>query len=45
MRYFTYRVIQGERSVVWEVTASVIVRKQGHIRVCLVRNGHPGGAF
>jgi len=32
----TYRVIQGERSVFWEVIVSAVVRKQGHINVYLI---------
>ena len=36
--FATYRVIQGERSVFWEVIVSTVVRKQGHINVYLILN-------
>jgi len=30
---------QKERSVFWEMTVSVIVRKKAHVSICLILNG------
>jgi hypothetical protein len=35
-----YRVILEERSIIWEVIVSVIVRKKVHMNVCLILNGY-----
>jgi hypothetical protein len=35
-----YGVIQEERSIFWEVTLSVIVRKQIHVNMRLILNGY-----
>jgi hypothetical protein len=35
---FTYRVIQDENVIFWEVTVSVIVRKEVHLNLCVVMN-------
>jgi len=35
-----YRVIQGERSMFWEVIVSVTVRKKFHVNMCLILNGY-----
>ena len=39
----TYRVIQEETSLIWEVIVSVFVRKEGHTNMCLILNGYRDG--
>ena len=36
----TYRVIQEERSIFWDVIISVIVRKKVRINMCLILNDY-----
>jgi hypothetical protein len=35
-----YRVMQEERSILWEVTVSVIVSKNVHMNMLLILNGY-----
>jgi hypothetical protein len=35
-----YRVIQEDRSIIWEVIASVIVGKKVHMNTYLIQNGY-----
>jgi len=35
-----HRLFQKERSIFWEVTVSVIVRKKAHVNICLILNGY-----
>jgi len=37
---FIYRMIQEERPIIWEVVASVNVRKKVHINMRLILNGY-----
>jgi hypothetical protein len=40
-----YRMIQGERSVVWEMIVSVIVRRTFHVNMCLVLHSYWDTAY
>jgi hypothetical protein len=35
-----HRLFQKKRSIFWEVTVSVIVRKKAHVNICLILNGY-----
>ena len=37
---FVYRVIQGERYILWEVITSVILRNKVYMNMCLILNGY-----
>jgi hypothetical protein len=37
---YTYRVIQEERSMLWEVIVSAIVSKKVHMNMCPILNGY-----
>ena len=39
-----YRVMQEERSVFWELTVSVVIRKKFHMTICVILNGYRDGA-
>jgi len=36
---FIYRMVQEERSMIWDVLVSVSVRKKVHMNMCLILNG------
>jgi hypothetical protein len=36
----THRLFQKERSMFWEVTVSVNLRKKVHVNMCLILNGY-----
>ena len=40
LQRFTQRVIQEKRPIYWEVRVSVIMRKKGHMNMCLVLHGY-----
>jgi hypothetical protein len=39
-KMYKYRVIQEDRSILWEVIVLVIVRKKVHMNMCLILNGY-----
>jgi hypothetical protein len=39
-----YRVIQEERSILWEVIVSMTVSKEVHMNVCQILNGYRDNA-
>ena len=38
------RVVQKEMSIFWELVVSATVRKEARMNICLILNGHRGGA-
>ena len=38
-----YRVVQEERSMLWEIVVSVILRTEAHMSMRLILSGHRGG--
>jgi len=40
MSIHVYRVVQEDRSIFWKVKISAIVRKEVHMNMCLIMDGH-----